>query len=438
LTAASDRCKPARGKHESESQNKNTKQNEEEMSTTFGVMRSPQIVLFGSGQRLALTRLAGQYGRRAFICSDNRFMQDAVLSDMMTRLQQAGMEVMLYDGTIAELPLECIEAATQQARGFGPDVVIGIGGGSCMDIAKLVAVGLSHDAPLSDFYGEFKVPGPVVPVIAITTTAGTGSEVTPVAVLADPQRAMKVGISSPYLIPAVAICDPDLTGSCPPALTAIAGADALTHAIESFTAIRREPSPDLALNQVFVGKNVFSDAQARIAIQALARHLPAAVKSGADAKAREQVMLGAMSAGIAFGCAGTAAAHALQYPVGALTHTAHGLGVAALMPYVMAFNLPNCVPEFCEIASMFGQDKGGASDEAFARRGIEAVDAMFRLIGIPRTLPELGLKPEQKDLVAEQSLLAARLVNNNPRLLDRAAMDRIVSSAFSGDRALYD
>lgn len=404
--------------------------------SAFGISRSPQLVLFGSGQRKSLASVAGKIGTRAFICSDNRYSQDPMLTALTTDLRRVGIVVDVYDETIAELPLDCILAATERAKTFKPDVIIGLGGGSCLDIAKLVGTGLSHAGPLSDYYGEFRVPGPIVPVIALPTTAGTGSEVTPVAVLADPGRAIKVGISSPYLIPAVAICDPDFTLSCPAQLTASCGADAMTHAIEAFTAIRRPPIPETAMSQVFVGKNLFSDWHARIAISALAKNLATAVEVGNDPIAREQVMLGALAAGMAFAAAGTAASHAIQYPVGALTHTSHGIGVAALMPYVMEFNRPFCIEEFAEIATLFGRPTAGYSTEQLARQGIDAVDELFQRIGIPRSLAALGLPAEQQSLVAEQSLSAARLVNNNPRPLDRNSIEKIVASAFAGDRAL--
>ncbi|WP_429408672.1 iron-containing alcohol dehydrogenase [Paraburkholderia sp. GAS82] len=164
----------------------------------FGIARTGQTVLFGWGQRHALPRLVKPLGNRAFICTDDRFPQDPLLSALATDMRSEGIAVEVYDATVAELPLDCILDATSQARAFGPAVVVGIGGGSCMDLAKLVALALSHSGEMSAFYGEFKVPAPVLPVIAIPTTAGTGSEVTPVAVLADPARDMKVGISSPY------------------------------------------------------------------------------------------------------------------------------------------------------------------------------------------------------------------------------------------------
>jgi alcohol dehydrogenase class IV len=318
-------------------------------------------------------------------------------------------------------------ASARAARDFAPDLVIGVGGGSCLDMAKCVAVLLTHGGTPQDYYGEFKVPGAVMPLIAVPTTAGTGSEVTPVAVLSDRERQLKVGISSPHLIPTVAICDPDLTMTCPTSLTAIAGADALTHAIEAFTAIRRDPVPGLGQDRVFVGKNATSDFFALRAIALLWESLEAACTQGGNATARANVMLGATMAGLAFGVAGTAAAHAIQYPVGALTHTAHGAGVACLMPYVMAWNAPKIAPELDQIADVTGLTDGCAV--------IPALAALFERIGIPPTLRALGLAEDRLDWVAEQSCGIARLIQNNPRSLSTPEMRCLLGAAYRGDRA---
>lgn len=400
----------------------------------YGVFRSPAAIYFGTGQRKALPQIVAQHGQRVFICTDERFFQDPLLAGIEQALKEHGIATMTYDRTIAELPASCIQEATVLAREFKADVFLGIGGGSCQDLAKLVALAISHGDDLRPFYGEFNVPGKILPVIAVPTTAGTGSEVTPVAVLGDPERVTKVGISSPHLIPVAAVCDPELTLTCPPKLTAVAGADAMTHALEAFTAIRRVPSPQLSLGQVFIGKNMFSDVQARAAIAALAKYLPIAVEDGSNLAAREQVMYGSLAAGLAFGTAGTAAAHAIQYPIGALTNTAHGLGVAALMPYVMEFNLESCGPEFVEIAQLFGVST--SDDATDARAAIDAVEQLFNRIGIPSSLQGLNVTADKLDWIAEQSMLSARLVNNNPRALTVESIGRIVNAAYAGDRAL--
>lgn len=393
----------------------------------FGTIRAPRELLFGSGQRRALGAIAARLGRRALIITDARLAGDADFLGMVADLEASGLTLGIESGTLPDVPVETAVAAAEAARGFAPDLVIGIGGGSCLDMAKCVALLLSHGGRPQDYYGELKVPGPILPLIAIPTTAGTGSEVTPVAVLSDADRSLKVGISSPYLIPIAAICDPDLTLTCPLGLTAIAGADALTHAIEAFTATRREVTATLTQERVFIGKNALSDQFALTAISLLWQGLEAACTSG-EATARAQVMQGATFAGLAFGVAGTAAAHAIQYPVGALTHTAHGQGVACMMPYVMAWNRPAIGPELAQIAAAIGV----ASAEAV----IPAIAALFARIGIPPTLAALGLAEDRIDWVAEQSCRIERLIQNNPRPLSRADMTLLLTAAFTGELSL--
>ena len=276
-------------------------------NNNFGLTRSPSAILFGDGQRHALGRVTAHVGQRALICTDERLSISPLLEEMLQDLTRNGVAYRVFDGTQPELPSDGIETCVQEHRAFNPDVVIGLGGGSCLDMAKLVALSLSHGGSLEHYYGELKVPGPVLPVIAIPTTAGTGSEVTPVAVMADKKRDLKVGISSPYLIPHIALCDPELTVTCPPGLTALSGADALTHAIEAFTAVVNPADPLLSQSRVFVGKNLLSDQHALTAIKAIFEYLPRAVENGADREARSQMMFGSLQAGLAFGVAGTAA-----------------------------------------------------------------------------------------------------------------------------------
>ncbi|KQT04740.1 MULTISPECIES: iron-containing alcohol dehydrogenase [unclassified Rhizobium] len=393
----------------------------------FGTLRAPRELLFGSGQRHALRSIAARLGKRALIVTDMRLFADADFLALVRQLEDAEIAVMIDSSTLPDVPVESAAKSAESARNFAPDLIIGIGGGSCLDMAKCVALLLMHGGRPQDYYGEHTVPGPVMPLIAIPTTAGTGSEVTPVAVLSDAERSLKVGISSPYLIPTVSICDPELTLTCPPVLTAIAGADALTHALEAFTAIRREPLPGIAQQRVFVGKNEMSDHFALRAISLLWQGLEAACKDGTDRAAREKVMLGATLAGLAFGVAGTAAAHAIQYPVGALTHTAHGLGVACLMPYVMTWNAPTIQNELGRIAEAAGLD--GPDDV------IPALISLFAQIGIPSTLRELGLEESRIGWVAEQSIGIARLVQNNPRPLTLDEMQTLITAAYHGDRS---
>jgi alcohol dehydrogenase len=271
--------------------------------------------------------------------------------------------------------------------------------------------------------------------VAVPTTAGTGSEVTPVAVVSDAKRTLKVGISSPYLIPVAAICDPVLSWTCPPALTAIAGADALTHAIEAFTAFRRIPDADLAQKHVFVGKNAFSDVFALKAITLIGRSLERAYSNSADQQARSDMMQGALAAGCAFGAAGTSLAHAVQYPIGALTHTPHGLGVAAVLPYAMSYNRRAATAELAEIAVALGAGEAARSPEELSHLAIREVIRLFAAVGIPASLKGLGLQQDQIDWTAEHAVGIERLIKNNPRPVDLDGMRTLVAAAFEGDLA---
>lgn len=302
--------------------------------------------------------------------------------------------------------------------------------GSEADILRLFEVA---DKAFGTLTGEFKVPGPVLPFIL--TTSGTGSEVTPVAVVTDPDRAVKVGIASPHIISHTAICDPELTHSCPSALTAVSGADALTHAIEAFTTMRRQPTGSIVHEHIFLGKNALSDNYALMAVSHIAAILKRAVDNGADREARERLMLGATMAGLAFGTAGTAVAHAVQYPIGAMTHTPHGAGVAVMMPYVMEFNRTHCEPELAEIGRAMGLDLNGRTVSEQASAAIEAVENLFTSIGVPKTIADLGIVSSQLGLVAEQAMGSARLIKNNPRPIDLGTMANLVEAAFARDRA---
>jgi len=401
----------------------------------FGAMRLPRSVLFGSGQREAIGAIAAQMGSRILICTDARLGADAQFKAIVADLTRRGLQTFVYDQTRADLPIESILDCVSKAKTFAAQAVIGIGGGSCMDMAKAVAVLLTHGGEVANYYGEYKVPGPVLPLMAVPTTSGTGSEVTPVAVVADTERGMKIGIASPHLIPQVAVCDPELTLTCPPGLTACSGGDALTHAIESFTALARPISADLTLQHVFVGKNALSDHFALLAISSIWKSLYRAYKNGSDIEAREHLMMGALAAGCSFGTAGTAAAHALQYPVGNLTHTAHGDGVASLLPYVMEFNRPACVASYAQIARTLGLGAPGSNDESLSLLLVDEVAQLLASVGIPKTLKDLGMPADKLQWTAESAIAIARLVKNNPRPLDLQAMQAITAAAYSGDRA---
>jgi alcohol dehydrogenase class IV len=402
---------------------------------SFSVMRLPREILFGEGQLAAAGVVTTRLGKRVLLCTDARFAAGEHFAALHQSLVASGSTVHVFDAVEPDLPSENVYRCAEHARGFAPEVVIGVGGGSCIDMAKCASLILTHGGKLEDYYGEFKIPAPLLPVIAIPTTAGTGSEVTPVAVVSDSNRTLKVGISSPYMIPAAAICDPVLTWTCPPQLTAIAGADAMTHAIEAFTAFRRVPDAALAQQHVFVGKNAFSDVFALRAISLIGRSLEKAFRDGSDRQARADVMQGALAAGCAFGTAGTSLAHAVQYPIGALTHTAHGTGVAAILPYAMSYNRTAALAEMADVAVALGADRTRHTTEELSHIAIRDVARLFAAIGIPGDLKTLGLPEDRIDWTAEASVGIGRLIKNNPRPIDLDAMRRFLGAAHRGDLA---
>lgn len=402
---------------------------------SFAAFRAPNEILFGPGHVASLAPVAARLGSRAYVCTDARLVADPRIAKALRDLSAAGLRVEVDDSTQPELPAEQVAASVARARRHRPDVVVGIGGGSCLDLAKVVAALVTHGGEATDYHGESRVPGPVIPVVAVPTTAGTGSEVTPVAVLGHPERTTKVGMSSRFLIPTVAICDPELTESCPPGLTAAAGADALAHAVEAFTAVEQPADSHLSRRRVFVGKNPLTDQLALFAAGLVARHLPRAV-AAPDRAAREGMMLAALAAGLAFGTAGTAAAHALQYPIGAYTGTSHGVGVGLLLPYVMAFNRPARAADLATLAATLRAARApradGDTDDALAE---DLVADLLAEVGIPATLAALGMPEDKLAWAAEEAMRATRLVENNPRRLDREAAEAILRAAHAGDRA---
>jgi alcohol dehydrogenase class IV len=406
-----------------------------------GVLRGPRTVVFGVGQRRVVPALVRASGGEALVVTDPWLADSPHLGDLVNGLRAAGVATQVFDEAAPELPLEQVPHAVHVARRGGAEVVVAFGGGSCVDLAKVVALVLAHGGSVPDYYGENAVPGPTTPVIAIPTTAGTGSEVTPVAVITDPDRVSKVGISSPHLIPAAAVCDPELTVSCPPSVSAAAGADALSHGVEAFTAIRRPVTATLATERVFVGKGVLTDVFALLAVSQVAVYLRRVCQVSDDLQARSGMMLAALAGGYAFGTAGTAAAHALQYPIGALTHTSHGVGVGTLLPYVMAFNAATRIPELAELATALGVGECDGAEEdsagrqaSGARAAVTAVADLLASVGIPANLAVLGAPADRLPWAAAEAMTARRLVDNNPRPLDEAAALALLRAAYAGDR----
>jgi alcohol dehydrogenase class IV len=384
-------------------------------------------VFFGWGVSRELRQVGKALGRRVLICTDRNIVNSGITDRVEELLREGGAELLVFPDGRPEVDLTTIDTAVELARDFKPEVIVGLGGGSNLDLGKCVAILLTHGGSLGQYYGENAVPGPTMDIIGIPTTAGTGSEVSPVAVVADPKRSMKVGIASRHIVPTWALVDPALTLSCPALVTAHSGMDALSHAIESLCG--RVPD-DRSPNSIFVGKNPLSDILARQAIQLIATSLPDAVSQPDNRPARENMAQASLFAGMAFSCAGTAAVHALQYPVGEATHTSHGLGNAVLMPAVLKAIAKVRVPELAFVARALDPSLGALSDEIAAQHAPELVAMLGERVQIPRGLRTIGMRRDKLNEMADLAVGVTRLLANSPVAFDRDALLNILEEAY--------
>jgi alcohol dehydrogenase class IV len=337
----------------------------------------------------------------------------------------------VFTGGEPEPSLGAAELCVTHARKFAPDGLIGLGGGSNMDLAKMAATVLAHGGTPRDYLGEDRVPGPILPLICVPTTSGTGSEVSAAGVFTDQDNHIKVGAMSNYLRPKVAVVDPRLTLSCPRKVTADSGIDAMTHAIEAFTAVDNSAFPlPPGETSIYQGRHPLGDCLAEKAISVIGKNLARAVEHPADLAAREAMSLGAMLAGLAFSNVGVALVHALEYPIGGATHCSHGAGNGMLLPYVMRYNLSVRKREFARIAQLLGEDTSGLNEDQAAERAVTAIENLNRKIGIPARLRDLGAKPEQIPEFAEKGLAIARIVRVNPRVPNVPEMVQLLNEAY--------
>ena len=401
------------------------------MRTTWSFHNAGQL-LFGRGAADQLGDCARRLGaRRVLIVTDRPLIEAGVVEQVRAPLAGANIDVGVYDGGKPEPPVTLVDEVVAAASTFHPDVLLGLGGGSNMDVAKTAAVVLAHGGTPVDYAGDQIVPGPVFPLILVPTTAGTGSEVTAAAVLADPERGSKFGILSNYLRPSVAVVDPLLTVSCPPRVTAGSGIDTLTHAVEAYTAVDNEDFPLPQGEQtVYQGRHPLGDLLAQQAIELVARHLRAAVADGNQLDAREGMALAATLAGMAFSNVGVAAVHALEYALNKVAHTPHGIGCGLLLPFVMQFNAPARPGQMRRIAELLGQDVSALDDESAVRCAVTAVENLKKDIGIPARLADVDVRMEQLPDMARTAFAVKRVLRVNPRQVTLEDMQAMLESAF--------
>jgi alcohol dehydrogenase class IV len=307
--------------------------------------------------------------------------------------------VTIFDAVEADPSAATIEAACAAARGCGAEAIVAIGGGSPMDVAKVVAYLCGSGEQLEDIYGIDKAQGKALPLCLVPTTAGTGSEATPIAIITVGDTE-KQGIVAPALYADVALLDATLTLSLPPSVTAATGIDAMVHAIEAYTSRRL--------------KNPMSDHYAIQALHLLSRNIRTACTDGQNVQARQDMLLGAYLAGVAFANAPVAAVHALAYPLGGHFHVPHGVSNALMLSPVLRFNLPNAAPLYAELAPHIG---ARPTAEAF----LDAMQAIIVDCGVVTRLSAVGVGPQHLDLLAREAMKQQRLLINNPREMDEAA-----------------
>ncbi|WOX04322.1 iron-containing alcohol dehydrogenase [Microbulbifer pacificus] len=355
---------------------------------------------------------------RIMLVTDTGILNAGLLDNVLPGFDGLDLRLGIFDRVEADPKSATVEAAVQAARGLGAEMIVGFGGGSSMDVAKVMAV-LGHPdcrQSLDELYGVDNVRGPRLPLLQVPTTAGTGSEVTPIAIVTT-GKTTKAGIVSPLLQPDTALLDPLLTLGLPPAVTAATGIDAMVHAIEAYTSAHK--------------KNPVSDMLAREALRLLAGNIATATHNGADLEARSNMLLGALYAGQAFANAPVAAVHALAYPLGGHFHIPHGLSNSLVLPQVLRFNAPVAAPLYAELAPLImGGDCGGGSPQQLTEQLICWLESLIAELRLPNRLRDCGVTEDSLPRLAADAMEQQRLLVNNPRAVSAADALAIYRAAY--------
>lgn len=374
------------------------------------VFKVPPIIHFGQGVASLTGKEAARLGARHVLLITDSFLASSGLIDpVLQSLAENKIAVSLYDQVNTEPTLEHVDACLHLYETNSADLVIGLGGGSPIDVAKAISALVGNPGELKNYMGIGKLKKNGPPIIAIPTTAGTGSEATCTTIITDAENNVKMLIISDTLMPQVAIVDPLLTMSMPKGITAATGLDALTHAIEAYVSRKAQP---------------MSDIFALSAVSLLAKYLPKAWTTPDDVEARTNTLLGALQAGIAFSNASVALVHGMSRPIGAIFHVPHGVSNAALLGVVTRFSLPGASQRYAEIALAMGLSDQG-SHEATSLAGAERIEELIRFMGIPG-LAELGVSKELLDANVSKmadDAMASGSPDNNPKI---ASKDEII------------
>jgi alcohol dehydrogenase class IV len=379
---------------------------------TFGTV---QTIVFGEGAAGRIGEIAAELGwRSVLLVTDPGLVRLGMIAKALAALEAAGVGATLYSDVEADPPEHVVLAAADAAR--GADAVIGLGGGSSLDVAKLAALLAAGREELSAVYGVGKVKGPRLPLMLVPTTAGTGSEVTPISIVTT-GTSEKMGVVSPVLLADVALLDPELTWGLPPAVTAATGIDAMVHAIEAHASASANNNP-------------VSRALAREALRLMGGAIERAVEDGTDRAARADMLLGSMLAGQAFANSPVAAVHALAYPIGGHFHVPHGLSNALVLSHVLRFNAETAGHLYADIAPIVFPKLAELGTQARGAAFAEELAELTVRCGLSPRLRDVGIPEDALEMMADDAMKQTRLLVNNPRPLTRADAFAIYSAAW--------
>jgi len=385
------------------------------MNTIHLFQTTPRIVM-GPG---CLDQIAGEIkrlgGDRVMIVTDPGIVQAGIAGRLEEILGAAGIAFSRFDQVTPDPNLDVAQQAIDALRAAGAQVVIGLGGGSAIDIAKTSALLVDNEGRLTDYFGIDLVPKPGRKTLIVPTTAGTGSEVTPIVILSDEAEKLKKGIVSPYLIPSVAILDPVLTLDLPPQVTAATGMDALIHAVEAFTSRNAFPMTDMLACR---------------AIELIAASIRTAYANGQDLAARACMLEGSLLAGMAFANAGVTAVHAFAYPIGAEFHIPHGVANSIMLASVMEFNMLGNLKKFARMAGLLGECTDGLSERERALATVKSLRTLAVDLQIPKHLSRFGVKESDIPMLAAGVMKVTRLLANNPRMMTQKDAEQIYLSVL--------
>lgn len=378
---------------------------------------APNKIVMGNGAAGSVAEEVKLLGcSKVLLVTDPGIVKAGLLEVIETSLTEAGIPFILYDNVEPEPRSHIIDEGGALFEKEQCDVIIGIGGGSSLDVSKGISVLTANKGSILDYVGLNLVPVKGAPMILMPTTAGTGSEVTRVLVMTDEAQNVKSVVFSPYLLPEVALVDPELTISMPSVVTADTGMDSLVHAIEAY---------------VSTGATPLSDMWAQEAIQLVGRYLPVACAKGSNREARYQLSMAATLAGLAFTNAGLGAVHALAYPLGTEYHMTHGRTNAIMLPHVMKFNLPGNPVKYCTIAELLGENTDGLSDLTGAGLAVEAVLDLLASINVSCSISDYNIPDSDLKLLVEGAMKQQRLFVPNPRDLTEDDVRSIYLHGFN-------